>query len=140
MTDFPASLEVIQAAQKAEKFWLAKTGADVYASVTLAQWAIESDFGKKLSGKNNPFGIKATQAQIDAGDATRCPTKEFVNGAYVAEDLWFADYASLDDAFMEHGRLLATSGYYVRARHATSAEQFAMDLEGIYATAPGYGR
>ena len=34
-----------------------------YASVSLAQWAVESAYGRVMSGANNPFGIKATAAQ-----------------------------------------------------------------------------
>ena len=38
-----------------------------FVSIDLAQWAIESGYGTHMSGVNNPFGIKATQAQREAG-------------------------------------------------------------------------
>ncbi len=131
--------EIIAAAQASEKYWWANARVKIPASVTLAQWAIESAYGRSMSGRNNPFGIKATKAQIAAGRATVRSTKEFVNGRWTVQNLPFADYDSLADAFTAHAELLATSKYYVKSRHADSAEQFARDLTGIYATAPNYG-
>jgi hypothetical protein len=131
MFEYPK--EVITAAENSQKKW------GIFASVSLAQWKIESAGGKSMSGKNNPFGIKATKAQIAAGKATCCWTHETLKGQYVKVQQYFADYDNVEDAFDAHADLLATSGYYVKSRHDKSPDQFAIDLTGIYATGiPGH--
>ena len=40
-----------------------------FVSIDLAQWGVESGYGAHMSGVNNPWGIKATQAQRAAGEA-----------------------------------------------------------------------
>lgn len=110
-----------------------------FASVSLAQWAIESNWGKSLSGKNNCFGIKATHDQIAANQATRRWTHETFNGVYHPIEQWFADYESLEACFMAHAKLLSTSAYYWKARAAVTPGEYAMALQGIYATGiPGH--
>jgi hypothetical protein len=66
------SLDVINAAQATQDRW------GVPASVTLAQWALESRYGASMPvGSNNPFGIKAVSGQpfveADEGKRTRAP-------------------------------------------------------------------
>lgn len=131
MSPFPQN--VIDAAVASQKKW------NIFASVSLAQWACESAYGKAMSGVNNPFGIKATKAQIAAGDATMKWTHETLNGQYVKVQQYFANYSSVEGAFDAHAQLLATSKYYVKSRHDNNPEQFAIDLTGIYATGiPGH--
>lgn len=106
------------------------------ASVTLAQWAVESAWGKVMSGKNNPFGIKAKPP----APCTSCMTREVMNGQVVHVAQFFADYDSLADAFEAHAHLLATFSPYARARaKLPDAEAFAHALTGVYATDPKYG-
>lgn len=106
------------------------------ALVTFAQWAQESGWGKKMSGKNNPFGIKAR-----AGEAgTDVVTHEVINGKRVKMVQRFADYESLADAFSAHARLLANGKPYAKARtHLDDPFAFADALTGVYATDPKYG-
>ena len=129
--------EHIEAAQYAADYWKAKAGVYVWPSVTLAQALIESAGWTKLSGKNNGFGIKASAAQIAAGNASYVWTKEERNGVLVSEQHYFADFPSLSDAYVDHGRLLATLKPYRAAQRATDAISF-LDGLGAYATASNY--
>jgi flagellum-specific peptidoglycan hydrolase FlgJ len=130
------SPEVIADAQAAE---LAYYPVGPYVSVTIAQWILESAWGADMSGANNCFGIKATSAQIAAGQATLRWTHETLNGQYKALPQYFANYGSLKDCFMAHAALLANSPYYHLAQAAQSPEAYAMALTGIYATGiPGF--
>ena len=121
---------IIAAAQAAQHKW------KVPASVSLAQWIVESGAGAhEPVGSNNPFGIKAAPGQphVDAR------THEFVHGRYVPATAHFAKFASAIDAFDAHAKLLATHPDYKFAMHAPTAELFAENLDGHYATDPHYG-
>ncbi len=133
LDDIPArfSREVILAAQATQRRWRTP------ASVTLAQWALESAYGKSMpAGSNNPFGIKALRGQ----PTVMASTIEFIGGKKVRKSEPFRAFASLDEAFIQHGELLGTSRHYVEARKFTSdPDRFADALTGIYATDPQYG-
>jgi hypothetical protein len=109
----------------------------VPASVTVAQWAVESAWGGAMPpGSNNPFGIKATASQ----PAVESPTREVINGESVTITARFRVFESLSQAFDEHGRLLATAPVYKDAmRQAGDPAAFADALTGVYATDPNYG-
>lgn len=123
---------IIDAAQNAQR----KFG--VFASISIAQYADESAWGKAVTGAFNYFGIKAAVGQ----KATLCWTHEFVNGRYVKVLAPFTDYYSPAEAFMDHADLLATHPAYagfmsqVRSGNVRGACDA---LTGVYATAPGYG-
>lgn len=125
------SIDVIRAAQATQRRW------GVPASVTLAQWAIESGYGKHMpSGSNNPFGIKARKDQ----PRVSAWTTEFIGGKSVKVQEPFRAFSSLEEAFMDHGRLLGSVGVYARARKFMGdADAFADALTGVYATDPNYG-
>ncbi len=107
------------------------------ASITLAQWAVESAWGAHMSGKNNPFGIKAKPP----APCTSCMTREVINGKVIHLPQFFADYPSMVDAFDAHAKLLATYSAYAKARtKLPNAEAFATALTGVYATDPHYGQ
>jgi flagellum-specific peptidoglycan hydrolase FlgJ len=109
-----------------------------FVSISLAQWAVESGYGAHLSGVNNPFGIKATQAQRASGQARLVLTHEYIGHRYVAEQQWFANYPSLEAAFDAHAALL-TSPHYQRCIDAKSPDAYAQALHACgYATAPNY--
>ena len=118
----PESIAAAQAAQK-------KHG--IPASVTLAQYAQESSAGKHMPiGSNNPFGIKAVgdQPYVTAW------TQEVVDGKLVRVQQNFRKYDSIDDAFDDHGRLLAQSKHYAKARKSLpDPDAFADALGGVYA-------
>ena len=109
----------------------------VPVSVTMAQWAVESAWGAAMPpGSNNPFGIKATATQ----DAVESPTREVVNGESIRITARFRRFASLAEAFDQHGKLLATARPYASAMLLTqNPDAFADALTGVYATDPQYG-
>ncbi len=125
------SAEVINAAQATQRRWKIPT------SITLAQWALESSYGKSMpAGSNNPFGIKASagQAYVEAW------TTEYINGKKTKVRQKFQVFTNLEEAFIRHGRLLGTSHYYEKARNFLhEPDKFADALTGIYATDPKYG-
>lgn len=125
------TLDVIKAAQRSQRSF------DIPASVTLAQWALESGFGQHMPPKsNNPFGIKA---RGDEPSVTALTT-EVSNGRKVSVMAAFRAFGSLDDAFEHHARLLATASAYAAARRfRTDPDRFADALTGVYATDPNYG-
>ncbi len=100
--------EIVAAARKAQEAW------GVPASVSLAQYGLESAWGAKLAGKNNPFGIKALPGQPHTDAATH----EVVHGQFVAAKLAFADFPSIEAAFDAHAKLLATAPVYAPAKAA----------------------
>lgn len=133
MSQFPADVVAAAQASHAKYFPLGP-----YASVSLAQWAIESAYGRAMSGKNNPFGIKATQTQIAAGEATVRWTKEFYGGQYHSVKQYFADYPDQSGAFDAHAKLLATSPVYAEAQRASTVHDYVVAMARHYATAPNY--
>ena len=98
-----------------------------FASITLAQWAIESAYGRHMSGRNNCFGIKATAAQIQMGQATSRWTHETLGGQYQKMLQYFADYNTLGDCFDAHAHLLTTP-WYQRCIDATTSREYAHAL------------
>ena len=122
---------VITAAQAAQKAW------KIPAAVTIAQWALESSWGRSMpTGSNNPFGIKAVGDQ----PSVTASTKEFEGGKWITIQAKFRKFDSLDDAFDEHGELLSTKKAYATARtHLNDPDAFADALTGVYATDPDYG-
>ena len=122
---------VVAAARAAAARW------GIPASVTLAQWALESGWGRHTPpGSNNPFGIKARP-----GDpASVAATREVVGGADVTVEARFRAFASLDEAFDDHARLLALAPVYAPARtRLPDVKAFCAALAGRYATDPHYG-
>lgn len=122
---------VIEAAEESHKRW------GVPASVTIAQWAVESAWGAAMPpGSNNPFGIKAVGDQ----PAVDSLTHEVIDGQTVTITAKFRAFDSLSQAFDAHGRLLATAAVYKPAmKVAATADAFADALTGVYATDPNYG-
>jgi flagellum-specific peptidoglycan hydrolase FlgJ len=123
--------EVIQAAAASRLRW------HVPASVTLAQWVVESAWGAAMPpNSNNPFGIKADADQ----PAVESPTREVVDGNSVTVTARFRKFDSLSEAFDQHGKLLATAAAYKTAMtQAQDPDAFADALTGVYATDPQYG-
>jgi len=113
------------------------------ASVSLAQWALESGWGASMPpGSLNPFGIKATAGQL----SVTVPTREVLNGKSVMINAAFRKFASLEEAFDLHAKLLATGTAYAAFRAALPDLVKATDALGgstpahpRYATDPLYG-
>jgi hypothetical protein len=123
--------ELIEAAKASQRRWR------VPASITLAQWIVESAWGSAMPpDSNNPFGIKATSTQ----PAVESATWEVVDGKNITTTARFRRFASLSEAFDLHGELLATAAPYRLAMELVQdPDRFADALTGVYATDPQYG-
>lgn len=123
-------LNVLVAARNAYR----RTG--ILPSVQLAQWALESAWGTRASGRNNFFGIKAKPGE----DCTICWTHEVVNGQLKPLQADFKNYASVDEAFLDHADLLCRGPYAVDAPLKPSYAAFCKAIAPHYATDPDYGQ
>jgi flagellum-specific peptidoglycan hydrolase FlgJ len=123
--------EVIEAAKASQRQW------GVPASVTLAQWIVESAWGSAMPpDSNNPFGIKALETQ----PAVESETREVIDGKVIITTARFRRFDSLSQAFESHGKLLSTASPYRPAMELVKdPDQFADALTGVYATDPQYG-
>lgn len=107
------SPEVIRLAQETQ----AKYG--VPASVTLAQYATESGYGKSWLARNanNYFGMMGSY-----------------NGQKVfKKDRYWRKYSSMEESFNDHGRLLSSGRYAQATKGATSADAYIDAIQPIYA-------
>jgi hypothetical protein len=108
-----------------------KAGAK-YPELCAAQWALESGWGKSVSGKNNFFGIK--------GRGTVVNTTEFIGGKkiYIADE--FMDFATVYDCV----KYIVDKWYkdfngYKGVNNATNRDEAAkMLVKCGYATDPNY--
>ncbi len=131
--------DVVSAAQLSQE----KYG--IPASLAIAQWALESGWGQHMPpGSNNPFGMKARPG--DPSVTVR--TREVIGGRTVYVDAPFRKFASLAEAFEEHGKLLNRPVYAkAKAKYDEwrgvaghrGPDAFARALTGVYATDPKYG-
>jgi len=124
---------VIAAAQASQRRW------KVPASVTIAQWSLESGWGMRMPrGSNNPFGIKAGKGQRFVLARTR---EEHKDGSSYYIMAPFRVFDTMEEAFDQHGKLLATHPAYKRARtHLADPDAYADALTGTYATDHEYGK
>jgi len=110
----------------------------VPASVTIAQAIDESGWGQSslATQDHNLFGIKGTGP---AGSVS-LPTQEYQGGQLVTSTNAFRAYNNTAQSIDDHGRLLASSGYYRKAMaDRRNPNAFAQSLTGVYATDPSYG-
>lgn len=122
--------QVAPVAQRAQRV----TG--VPASITLAQAALESDWGQsELARKyNNLFGVKGTGT-----DSAMMLTKEYVNGQWITVRASFVVYPTWQAAVMAHDELLAGNQRYAGVLRAPSYVAAARALQnGGYASDPDY--
>jgi len=111
--------------------------------VTVAQFLLESDWGRRGMGDaNNFFGIKARTGE----PSVTLQTTEFVNGKPIKVPQQFRKYDSMADSFADHARLIVarttSSGQKIYAgalSHPNDPIAFARALTGVYATDPQYG-
>jgi hypothetical protein len=119
----------------------------VPGAVTLAQAALESDWGRAHMGEaNNYFGIKAYDkggvpqiGPIAKGFVT-LPTREVVNGRSITVNARFRSYASMADSFRDHANFLKVNSRYAPAfAHSDDPDAFARAIaKAGYATDPAY--
>lgn len=128
----PIPHDVVDAARAAEVKW------KIPASISIAQWALESGRGAHMPpGSNNPFGMKARKGDPSVFTMTR----EVIHGKSVFIRAAFRKFTSLSEAFDEHARLLATAPVYAKCRtNLPDVDKFADSLTGVYATDPNYGK
>ncbi|MGH2505840.1 MAG: glycoside hydrolase family 73 protein [Ktedonobacteraceae bacterium] len=123
---------IIAAAQEAQR------QTKCPASVTLAQWALESGYGKYCSAPNNYFGIKwHSKCSYPSHEVA---TKECYNGKWVVIQAKFIAFPSLEAACTYHGRLLMspTGPYKSAIKFAGNWKEFLHAIAHIYATDPKY--
>jgi flagellum-specific peptidoglycan hydrolase FlgJ len=111
----------------------------VPASVTIAQAIDESGWGQSgLATKaHNLFGMKGNGP---AGSDTQL-TEEYEDGHWQVTIASFRAYHDVAQSIEDHGKLLATSGYYQAAMaRSDDPDAFASALTGVYATDPQYGQ
>jgi flagellar protein FlgJ len=118
-----------------------KIGVD--PEVLIAQSALETGWGKKISVHNNGvssynlFNIKA-DTRWD-GEKLIINTVEFVGGVPVKENASFRSYASPQQSFDDYVNFLSQSSRYDRAAAARTSESFIRELgDAGYATDPAY--
>lgn len=99
-----------------------------FAEYLVAQDALESGWGKHISGKNNLGGIK--------GKGTTLRTREVINGQDVYINDSFKDFASLEDYARYKINLLNNKRY--QAFSGTTSEFASRVAGGGYATDPRY--
>jgi hypothetical protein len=103
-----------------------------YPELVAAQWALESGWGLRTSGKNNFFGIK--------GPGTKRETKEFINGKEVSIIDEFKDFQSMEECV----EYLVSRWYKDYENHkginraATREEAAKLLVSEGYATDPKY--
>ena len=124
--------DIIAAAREAQRKW------KIPASISLAQWAVESGWGKHMPpGSNNPFGMKARPG--DPFVTVRTREQDHQGHDYFIQAA-FRKFASIAEAFDAHGALL-NKPVYAKAREALpDPDKFADALTGVYATHRGYGK
>lgn len=126
---FKVPADLVEAAQAAQRKW------KVWASVSLAQYGIESAWGtKEPKGSNNGFGIQA----LPGLPSVAARSFEYRHGVRVNVTEHFAVFKSVADAFDKHGELIATNKAYAKAMATTTAQDFVKALGPVYATAPTY--
>lgn len=122
--------DVIAAAQASQR----KYG--VPASVTIAQWQLESGSGAHEPGHNG-FGLKPRQGMNDPCQSF--VTTEFIGGQYQTVRQWFRVFPSRAAAFDAHAALIASALVYRQAMQALpDVGLFISRLAAHYATDPQY--
>lgn len=107
----------------------------VLASITIAQAALESAWGKSAPG-NNLFGIK--------GSGTTLDTQEFIDGVWVTIKAGFRSYRDWAGSIIDHSDFLvsnpryAKAGFFAACRDCDSKAAAVSLQQAGYATDPNY--
>jgi flagellum-specific peptidoglycan hydrolase FlgJ len=108
---------------------LARSLGAPFPELVAAQFALESGYGKHMSGKNNPFGQKASAREA----GTVRGTQEYGSGGAYSTSSKFKDYASIAQAFQEH-----IKRWHMDLRASTPRQAAQEVLSKGYATDPAY--
>ncbi len=119
---------------------LSKYESDFFMSIMLAQWALESDYGKSELATQalNYTGHKTTgwTGEVYKKDTIEDDGK---GNKYVAKSEPFRKYASPDEWAKAHASWLQRlPDYYAKAINAKTVEEQAGALQGTYATDTSY--
>jgi len=114
----------------------------IFASITIAQAALETGWGRflpvdKYTGQEsfNLFGVKG---EGPAGFVW-CDTQEYENGKMISEEAQFRAYNNWEESIADHSEVLLLERYRP-VREATDWRAAAMYLQSCgYATDPNYG-
>ena len=121
---------------------IAVKGTPLFASVKMAQMALETGWGKHTIGDaKNLFGIKAKGRPNKYWDGSKvyAGTEEVYDGKRGKYRLAFRKYDSYKDSIKDHSRLLLTSSRYKRVRESKTPEEQAKMLKACgYATGLKY--
>jgi flagellum-specific peptidoglycan hydrolase FlgJ len=112
----------------------AKAATGIWVALQLAQWALESGWGAKCTGRFNFFGVKAVAGQA----STPCWTHEQVGGRMVAVQAPFRDYDTVADAFLEHAQLLRHPQFAAADARLDDMAAFIRLMAPVYATDTAY--
>lgn len=119
----------------------------VFASVTLAQAILESNWGRNDIGVNNLFGIKAqTRAtsvyywgEYAAGCRIVSTKEQKSNGDFITVKAAFRAYSSRQGSFVDHGWFLRNNDRYAPAFTTSDPESFVRAVaKAGYATDKAY--
>lgn len=128
----PTPPEVIAAARAAQ------ARRHVPASVSIAQWKIESGNGAHQPG-NNGFGMKPRKGLNDPCQQLGTTEWDKAKKCYVPCKQPFRIFPSIADAFMAHAELVATAPVYADAMAALPNRDLFIDrMAAHYATDPLY--
>lgn len=120
--------QVMEAARKA---------GDPHPEIVAAQWALESYWGEKQSGRFNYFGIKARGNE----PGTYRDTQEEINGRRVRTKARFKDYSSLEEGIRDRVHFIQRNPRYRKYFEVSTASQAAVSLQAAkYATDSSYAR
>lgn len=108
----------------------AKSAGHKFPELTAAQAALETGWGKSMSGKNNPFGQKGKPGR---DPVTYKKTWEVEGGRKVTRNEPFKNYESLEDAMKDRAVKWET-----RMKGAKNADEAIEMIAGRYATDPHY--
>ncbi len=128
-------------------------GSGILASVSLAQFILESDYGRSelAQAANNCFGMKRSLSgntwpgsAWDGKSVYKKPTKEHVNGKYVTVTAEFRKYPDIAKSIADHSAYLLGAMNGKKKRYAglegeTSYKKAITIIKnGGYATSPDY--
>jgi flagellum-specific peptidoglycan hydrolase FlgJ len=111
----------------------------VFASITVAQAALESAWGESGLAKSakNLFGIKADS--LWRGDTVTLNTKEFIKGHWVEVPAQWRKYPSWQVSIQDHAAFLKRNPRYRGCFACSTAQAFVLALAAAgYATDPAY--
>jgi hypothetical protein len=123
--------DVVLAAQEASR------KLHIPASIALAQWALDSAFGRLTPpGSNNPFGVKA----VDGQPHVAARIKRVLDGKSTFVLAKVRLFASIAEAIDHHVRSLAEGAAYAEARLSLpDPNRFADAIAEVASRDPQYG-